>query len=311
MEYQMTASIVIPTHNRRDLLCRTLDALCNQTALGSLKNVIVVSDGSTDSTFEIIEQFLNRLPIIYLERAKCGVASARNAGIDKVTSEIVILLDDDIVPSINFVAEHINFHRKMPGFEIALLGYVTWHPDLHVTAFMRWYGEYGALFAYSRLKEGRRIDARFLYSCNVSFKRSFLLAAGLFDETLTVLEDYELGYRLTQRGMHLFFCKAALGYHYQTFTFHQSCERLERYSSGVDSFLATSAGKCLLRKRQSFLFRSLERLVKMTAPILSLCLPVVDSDIKLPRFVYRALYWYYAAYLSFWARANTHLLDVD
>lgn len=300
-------SVIIPTHNRSKLLRRTLDALYKQTA--PLLEVIVVSDGSTDSTRETVNEFGMRLPIKYLEQPQRGVSSARNLGLKHASADLVLLMDDDVIPSPQLIEAHLHFHEEVPELQSVLLGYVTWHPDLRVTPFMRWYGEYGGLFGFSRLKDNHRISPRFFYSCNISLKRQFLISQGGFTETLTVLEDNELGYRLAQNGMKLFFRSAALGYHYQTFTFEQSCQRLERYCSGLDPFLKTAAGRAMARRRRSLLFRGAENMVRLIAPFFSGSLSVIDSDKKLPNSIYRLLYWHYGVYLSFWSKADQSLLE--
>lgn len=165
---------------------------------------------------------------------------------------------------------------------------------------MRWYGEYGALFAFSRLACDRQVDSRYLYSCNVSMKHQLLLSVGGFDESLTVLEDNEIGYRLKKLGLQLFHSKQAIGYHYQTFTFAEACQRLKRYRPGLDAFLKTPAGNSLLLQRRNPLFRVAELAVRMTAPLLAFMLPLVDTELPLPRALYRLMYWYHASYLSFW-----------
>ena len=311
MSNVQTASIavVIPTHNRSEVLRKTLDALCKQTAARYLLEVIVVSDGSTDSTGETVSEFAGRLPVKFLEQPQRGVSSARNLGLKSAGAEVVLFLDDDVIPSPQLIEAHVCFHAEIPELEAALLGYVTWHPDLRVTPFMRWYGEYGGMFGFSRLKDNRRISPRFFYSCNVSLRRKFLIAQGGFDETLTVLEDNELGYRLAKHGMKLFFRSAALGYHYQTFTFEQSCQRLQRYCSGLNPFLRTAAGRAMARRRRSLIFRGAERMVRLTAPFFRRFLSVIDSDTKLPNSVYRLLYWYHGTYLSFWSNADQTLLE--
>ena len=301
-------SVVIPTHNRSELLWMTLDALRDQTARQLLLEVIVVSDGSIDATGETVRHFSDLLPIKFLEQPQRGVSSARNRGLTEAISPLVLLLDDDIIPSPQLIEAHIRFHQEMPALEAALLGYVTWYPDLAVTPYMRWFGEYGALFGYSLLADGQEISPRYLYSCNVSFKTVFLREHGGFNEALTVLEDHELGYRLAQHGMRLTFQKRALGYHYQTFTFEESCKRLERYSGGLNAFLATDAGRALAKRRRSLSFRLTERAVRIAAPLLSPLMRIIDADMRMPNAIYRLFYWYYAAYLSFWSRADKWLL---
>jgi glycosyltransferase involved in cell wall biosynthesis len=301
-------SVIIPTRNRSKLLEKTLQGLCCQTNSQALLEIIIVSDGSTDLTCDMVHQFQNRLPIKYLEQPQGGVSSARNRGLRYATSPFVLLLDDDVVPSPKLIEMHNRFHNEKPESEAVLLGYVTWHPDLPVTPFMRWYGEFGALFGYSLLKDNEPASSRFFYSCNISLKRDFLMSNRAFDEMLTVFEDNELGFRLAQRGMQLFFWKGALGYHYQTFTFEESCQRLQRYQPGLNAFLATAAGRALAKRRGSLPFRVTERIVRITAPLLAPLVPIIDKDVKLPNFMYRLFYWYHGQYLSFWSRADKVLL---
>jgi glycosyltransferase involved in cell wall biosynthesis len=305
---QNQLSAIVPTFARPDLLRRTLEGFCNQRDSNNLAEVIVVSDGFDDRTASIARSFSDRLPIHFLDQPKRGVSSARNRGIASASSPIVLLIDDDVVPGPDLIGEHARFHEERREERSALLGYVTWHPDLHCSHFMRWYGEYGALFGYSFLKENHKVDPRFFYSCNISLKRNFLMARGMFDETLTVLEDNELGFRLARQGLQLFFRKSALAYHYQVVTFRQACDRLERYSSGLNAFLATAAGRALAKRRRSLPFRFTEIAVKICAPLLRPLTALIDSNTKLPNSIYRLFYWYYGAYQSFWSRADRHLL---
>jgi glycosyltransferase involved in cell wall biosynthesis len=305
---QNQLSVIVPTFARPELLRRTLAGFCNQRDPNSLAEVIVVSDGFDDRAASIARSFSDRLPIHFLDQPKRGVSSARNRGIASASSPVVLLLDDDVVPGPDLVGEHARFHEERGEESSALLGYVTWHPDLHCSHFMRWYGEYGALFGYSLLNDNKKVDPRFFYSCNISLKRNFLIAHGVFNEELTVLEDNELGFRLARQGLELFFRRSALAYHYQTFTFKQACHRLERYSSGLNAFLSTDAGRALAKRRSSLPFRSTEIAVRIFAPLLHPLTFLIDSDTKLPNSIYRLLYWYYCAYRSFWSRADRHLL---
>ncbi len=233
---EVKLSVIVPTCARSEILRLTLEGLCCQRDSSNLAEVIVVSDGFDERTASIARSFSDRLPIHFLDQPKRGVSSARNRGIASASSPIVLLIDDDVVPGPDLIGEHARFHEERGEESSALLGYVTWHPDLHCSHFMRWYGEYGALFGYSLLKENEKVNPRFFYSCNISLKRNFLMGRGMFDETLTVLEDNELGFRLARQGLQLFFRRRALAYHYQTFTFRQSCDRLERYQLWIECF---------------------------------------------------------------------------
>ena len=300
----MNIAVIIPTYNRSELLRRTLEGLSRQTELAIIQEVIVVSDGSSDATREAAEQFSGRLPVRVLEQGRLGVSRARNYGIREAESDVVLFLDDDVVPGPHLVAEHAKFHREMRGLEAVLMGYVTWHPDMQVTPFMRWYGEFGGLYGFSLLKENQEVDPRYLYTCNVSFKTEFIRANDGFTESLSVLEDHELAYRLAKKGMTFFFSRAAIGYHYQSFTFEKACERLRRYSVGLDAFLSTEAGRKMAQKRGRVGVRALEALARFVARLASPLKTLVDSNVPMPNSMYRLFYWYYGTDLSFWGRVS-------
>ena len=296
----MDITAIVPTYNRSQLLRRALQGFCGQDARDLRWELLIVSDGSTDSTRETVMAFRDRLPVRYLWRPKQGVCSARNLGLREAKAPVVLFLDDDVIPGPQLIREHARFHQEQPELESVLLGYVTWSPELPVTPFMRWYGEFGGLFGFSKLQSGQRADPRFLYTCNLSLKTDFVRRHGGFNESLTVLEDHELGYRLAQNGMRMSFQKQALGYHYQTFTFEQACQRLKRYSAGLPAFLLTDAGKRMLKRRAHVVFQAAEMGVKISGPALRLIRPIADTNIRLPNAIYRLLYWHFATHKCFW-----------
>ncbi len=88
-------SVVIPCYNHAKEIKDTLESLANQTV--TIKQVIVVDDGSDDNPAQIAEQFKQILPLTleYLTTNQ-GAPKARNVGFSKVTGEYVIFLDADI-----------------------------------------------------------------------------------------------------------------------------------------------------------------------------------------------------------------------
>lgn len=297
----MDITVIIPTYNRSELLGKTLEGFCEQTVSPLLYELIVVSDASTDSTHETVRRFKDRLPLRYLSQPKRGVSSARNLGLREAHSSIVLFVDDDVIPSAHLIEEHIRFHRERSELESVLLGYVTWYPEVVITPFMQWYGEFGGLFGYSRLTDNAVGNPRYLYTCNISFKSEFLRLYGGFDESLSVLEDHELGHRLSKGGMKMYFRRAALGYHNQSFTFDQACRRLERYSHGLPAFFATEAGQAMITRRERLSFRVANSAVRIIGPTLRPFRRILDSRIKLPNMIYRLYYWYFADQY-FWSR---------
>lgn len=86
-------SIVLPTYNRRDQICRAIRSVFEQTHAGW--ELILVDDGSTDDTEQVIEPFLNDRRVKYLKKINGGVSSARNLGLTAATGQYIFYLDSD------------------------------------------------------------------------------------------------------------------------------------------------------------------------------------------------------------------------
>jgi len=87
-------SVVVPTYNRAYCLARSLDSILSQTH--SDLEVILVDDGSTDDTRELVRSRYGRdSRVCYYYQDNCGVAGARNRGFELVQGEFVALLDSD------------------------------------------------------------------------------------------------------------------------------------------------------------------------------------------------------------------------
>jgi cellulose synthase/poly-beta-1,6-N-acetylglucosamine synthase-like glycosyltransferase len=87
----MTFSVIIPTYNRRELLRTTLNSVLSQT--DAEPEIIVVDDGSTDGTVEMLESFAPRVRT--LRQKNGGPGAARNLGLKNCGGEYIAFLDSD------------------------------------------------------------------------------------------------------------------------------------------------------------------------------------------------------------------------
>lgn len=86
-------SIVTPTYNRGELLKRCFESLCKQSDMDF--EWIVVDDGSTDNTAEVVKQFSSKFPIIYVQKDNGGKHTALNASHEYIHGKYVLILDSD------------------------------------------------------------------------------------------------------------------------------------------------------------------------------------------------------------------------
>ena len=90
-------SVVIPTHNRAQFIGQTLESVFNQTFDGQIE-VMIVDDGSTDSTSEVVQPYLkgaDRVRVHYRHVEKAGVVAARNHALAQSSAPWVAFLDSD------------------------------------------------------------------------------------------------------------------------------------------------------------------------------------------------------------------------
>lgn len=88
-------SVIVPVYNTQEYLEKCLDALVNQT-LEDIE-IVIINDGSTDSSEEIIKKYIQNYPqkIVYFSKENGGQATARNLGIKKCKGKYIGFADSD------------------------------------------------------------------------------------------------------------------------------------------------------------------------------------------------------------------------
>ncbi|CEH33395.1 glycosyltransferase family 2 protein [Romboutsia lituseburensis] len=115
-------SIIIPVYNVENYIEECLKSIFNQT----YKNieVIIVNDGSTDRSKNIIEKFkLKYKNIIYLEQENKGVSEARNLGLRHAKGEYVMYIDSDDYMEINMIEEMYSKAKSL-DYDIVICGHI-------------------------------------------------------------------------------------------------------------------------------------------------------------------------------------------
>ncbi len=209
-------SVVIPTRNRCDVLAMTLQALNFQEGLNGRFEVVVVDDGSTDSTLEMAHDTDYsgfKLKIIPLEHG--GPARARNRGVTEASADRVLLLGDDTIPFPRALACHLDSAR---GRDIGVQGMIEWDPKVGVTDVMRFLAPEGPQFWFKGLGEGSQVPWTGVLGSNLSAPKTWFVDEP-FDEGFTeaCMEDTELAWRWTRRERIVVFSISALCFHHHRY----------------------------------------------------------------------------------------------
>jgi GT2 family glycosyltransferase len=216
-------SVVIPTYQRRESLLRALASLARQTLAPEEYEVIAAVDGSTDGTGDAARRLAVPYPLSVLEGPNRGRAGACNAGIQAAAGDVVVLLDDDMEASPEFLAAHARAHARAHegAAERAVVGAAPIVAGPGAPAFVRYMAR-GFAARLERLgKPGYRLHFRDTYTGNFSVRRGVLLQVGGFDNAFRTYghEDYELALRLQGAGVELVYDSDALAYQHYEKTF--------------------------------------------------------------------------------------------
>lgn len=200
----MKFSIIIPAYNSEKTVDLCLQALLSQSVPRELYEIILVDDGSTDATAEIVQPY----PVIYHYQKNTGPAAARNQGVELAKGEIVLFTDSDCVPDHCWIQEMASPFIKNPKISGVKGAYKTKQRGLTARFAQAEFED-----RFTLLEKSAFIDMVDTYSA--AFKREVFLKAGGFDPSFPVAnnEDTELSYRLVSAG-HLFvFNPSAFVYH--------------------------------------------------------------------------------------------------
>ncbi len=206
-----SVSIIVPTYNRRSRLGRLLAALDRQHRSGVPFEVIVAVDGATDGTAEMLSGLRASFPLKVIRQERGGPAAARNAAIAAAAGEVLLFLDDDVVPLDGLFERHLAVHRRDP--RAAVVGRMSAPPGAALPPWLDW--EAALLDRhYARILSGDiPADWRIFFTANASVRREHAIAVGCFDVRFKREEDIEFAHRLADRGVGFHFIPDAIVHH--------------------------------------------------------------------------------------------------
>ncbi len=240
----MSISVIIPVFNGEKTIKETIDSILNQT-FKSIE-LIIIDDGSTDSTVEIIENISDsRIKLFYYPNG--GLSTSRNRGISLAQGEYISFIDADDLWTPDKLESQWQALQENPQADVAY----SWTDYIDESS--------------NFLKSGRRIKANgdafsklllfnFLENgSNPLIRQKALEKVGVFDESLTAAEDKDMWLRLAANYEFVCVEKPQILYRISTNSMSSNLKRQETASLKVieRAFIYPKAEKLQHLKKQS------------------------------------------------------------
>ncbi len=183
-------SVIIPVYNCECYIAQAIESALNQTY--SNYEIIVINDGSTDNTRQILQPYLEKIRYFYQENQ--GLSATRNRGIKMAKGELIALLDADDFFLPNKLQEQIAIFDAQPTIGLVQSGWRVvneigekiedvqpWHksPELDLVSWLKW---------------------KATNPSGMIFQKKWLERVGGFNENLRRLEDFDIVIRLALAG---------------------------------------------------------------------------------------------------------------
>ncbi|MBT4119575.1 MAG: glycosyltransferase family 2 protein [Candidatus Peribacter sp.] len=225
-------SVIIPTHNRANILEKCLTHLESQTIAEDIE-VIVINDVQNDKEYERIANSAWQIPVSFETISPCHQGVARNKGVQKARSSTLLFIGDDILLAPDACALHVEAHEHA-STPIAVLGSIEWAHDIEVTAVMKWLMQSGWQFGYPKIQKyaggilPKNMQHQYSYTANISLPTEVAERISFRDDiALYGWEDVEWGNRLKNAGVRVYFESKSLGFHHHVITMEDSLRRME------------------------------------------------------------------------------------
>ena len=250
-------SVIIPTWNRAGWICDAIDSALQQGEPGTIE-VIVIDDGSTDNTRELLQKKYHKKIVYQQLSKKNGTGHARNKGIALASGELIAFLDSDDVWLPGKLATERALFTRYPQTQVVISDSLSFIEGLENKLSRFEFNGLSASCLNTSNQEYLVSESDWLWTncensvatCSITLKRNLLpfLGIPLFAEDLISCEDWELELKLYQ------FCQVRITTellaHVRSFT---DATRVERAATNTARTHAQTI--CLLQNRKTVMAR--------------------------------------------------------
>jgi len=218
-------SILIPCHNEEKTIKECLESCLFQTL--KFDEIIVVDDGSTDSTPSILESFGKKITVVRIPKKTGNKSFAQQKGLKFVTGDILVMTDADTILHCNFARRiALDFKDKKT---VAVAGYVKSLKHNWLTACR----ELDYVIGQDIYKTAQSyIDAVYVMpGCASAFRTKVFKKCITFDHD-TLTEDLDFTYKLHEKGLKIKYDRKAIVYTQDPATIRSYVTQMKRWYSG-------------------------------------------------------------------------------
>lgn len=199
-------SLVIPVYNAEETLPALLKSVSEQALAADHFEVIIVDDGSTDRSAELVWAYAN---ILLLSQENRGPGAARNLGTQHARGTIIAYTDADCILPPSFLAEHLRLHEEYEEIDglhggIAPANALRYCSCTLADHLCNWFWDHNASPEH---------EPEYMPSANMSLKRRVLEAGVCWSEKRITGEDVDLSLQMSSRGMRMRFFPNLYLYH--------------------------------------------------------------------------------------------------
>ena len=234
-------TVLIATYNGAKTLPAVLNAHCALEPPDGGWKLVIVDNGSTDDTQEIIAAFRQRLPLTYLCEPKKGKNIALNTGLATTSGDLVVLTDDDVLPQPNWLRQLHLASTSHPSFSI-FGGPILPKWELPAEDWILTWVPIGPTFSLLNPFDEGPINPRLVFGPNMAVRAEIFQSGHRFDETIGPQgSNYAMGSeteflrRLAKNGYTAWHCRGAVVEHIiRAFQMNQEwvLRRAVRYGRG-------------------------------------------------------------------------------
>ncbi len=219
-------SVIIPTHNRRDMLVNCLRSLGTQDYPEDRYEIIVVDDAS-DEDYDLPCSVGRRVPVRYIRRERnAGSGAARNTGLEAARGEVIAFIDDDCSVETDWLLRIVEAFKRCP--EASAVGGSIENAVQTPLAWAAYILEFSSWFPSGKIRLVKDIP-----SCNVAYRKNDISTCRFAVNKYRKYEDSLFNHELTVRGKRIVFSPRIKVLHHKGldhFTYATYLSDQERYA---------------------------------------------------------------------------------